>query len=111
MIKGMVRAAAVIGVVGSAMVAVPATAQAAPEGVRTASSAAAPCPGGYWMSNSSTSARVFCDGNGPTRYQLVLACTRGKAAAGNSPWLGDRRGSYAKCPSGTTIVDKYVLIG
>ncbi|MBT2530333.1 hypothetical protein J7E91_34545 [Streptomyces sp. ISL-99] len=108
MIKSVARAAAVIGVMGSAMAAVPATAAAAPESVRPTASAAAGCS---WMSRTTTSARVFCDGNGPTRYQLVLYCTQSRLAPGNAPWLGDRRGSYAKCPSGTTIVDYDIFIG
>ena len=45
----------------------------------------------------------WCDGNGPDwTYQAVVTCTNGGQYWGDRRWAGDRRGSTAGCPSGTT---------
>jgi hypothetical protein len=44
----------------------------------------------------------WCDGNGPNwNYQGWVDCTNGGEYFGVIHWAGDRRGSYAYCPSGT----------
>jgi hypothetical protein len=45
----------------------------------------------------------WCDGNGPDwTYRGAVQCTNGIWYLGTSRWAGDRRGSYAECPSGKT---------
>jgi hypothetical protein len=44
----------------------------------------------------------WCDGNGPNwNYQGWVDCSNGREYYGVVRWAGDRRGSYAYCPSGT----------
>lgn len=43
----------------------------------------------------------WCDGNGPNwHYRGWVYCTNGWEYYGVYRWAGDRRGSYAYCPSG-----------
>lgn len=44
----------------------------------------------------------WCDGNGPNwNYRGYVDCSNGWRYFGILRWAGDRRGSYAYCPSGT----------
>ena len=45
----------------------------------------------------------FCDGNGPDwTYRGWARCSNGIDYLGSARWAGDRRGSYAVCPTGRT---------
>ncbi|MFD9698234.1 hypothetical protein [Lentzea sp. NPDC059081] len=47
----------------------------------------------------------WCDGNGPNwNYQGWVDCSNGWEYYGVVHWAGDRRGSYAYCPTGTSAV-------
>ena len=93
------RAAAVTTATAAALAAAAFTA--------TPASAATVRPNAGWIgtcyySRSSSNAGGWCDGNGPDwRYQGVVYCSNGYYYLGVVHWAGDRRGSYAYCPSGT----------
>ena len=64
---------------------------------------------GSWLgpcypAHNATSAGGWCDGNGPDHgYQARITCTDGRVYWGPSRWAGDRRGSWAWCPSGSYL--------
>jgi hypothetical protein len=65
--------------------------------------AAAGWIGDCYANRGTFSAGGWCDGNGPDwTYQAVVTCTNGGQYWGVRRWAGDRRGSYAECPAGTT---------
>jgi hypothetical protein len=52
----------------------------------------------------------WCDGNGPDSYQATVTCYGSGHYYGPRRWAGDRRGSYAVCPSGITAVNGAMLL-
>lgn len=58
--------------------------------------------GSCYVWRAAHSAGGWCDGNGPDwTYRAFVNCTGG-SRSGVSHWAGDRRGSVAECPSGTS---------
>ena len=57
--------------------------------------------GACYVNRGTNWAGGWCDGNGPDwTYRGVVYCSNGGAYLGINHWAGDRRGSYAECPSG-----------
>ncbi|MCI4066414.1 hypothetical protein MRQ36_29205 [Micromonospora sp. R77] len=56
--------------------------------------------------NTSTSYGGWIDGNGPDSYRFWIQCSNGSEYRGVTRWAGDRRGSFAYCPSGTSGVSR-----
>lgn len=107
--KTTLGAMAAAGIAAAAVAAAPA---ASASSVRTGTvvhlaSAAVVRPDAGWLGNcypavGSNWAGGWCDGNGPDWvYQGYVDCTNGYEYYGVVHWAGDRRGSYAYCPSGS----------